>query len=431
MTRREIPLSVPRLSEDIIENLSECVRTGWVSTGGRFIGEFEEAMAKYLCVEGAVGCQSGTAGLHVALRVMDVTQGDEVIVPTLTFIAAVNPIRYQGAEPVFMDCDAHFCLDPKKLEMFCAAECDMTERGLINKKTGKRIAAVIVVHVFGDLADMDNIMRVAEKYRLKVLEDATEALGSYYTEGRYKGRFAGTVGDMGVYSFNANKIITTGGGGMIVAKDAADMAEARYLAVTAKNDGLFFIHDDVGYNYRMLNIQAAFGVSQIRELEAFIGVKRRNYEAYRENISKMGINGIKLLAYRDGIRSNHWFYSFEIDAARDGMAEDESVRDRLPQGISAAGEASRNGTANAVGADAGLAEDESARDRLMRDLIGVGIQCRPVWRLCHKQKPYEKAQSFMIDQALRYEKTVLNLPCSTNLSVDDVAYICEAIKRFM
>jgi dTDP-4-amino-4,6-dideoxygalactose transaminase len=456
---------VPRLNEEIIENLAECVRTGWVSTGGRFIGEFEEAMARYLGVGEAVGCQSGTAGLHLALRVLGVGPGDEVIVPTLTFIAAVNPVRYQGAEPVFMDCDANFCLDPAKLEAFCREECHMTGRGLVNRGTGRRIAAVVAVHVFGDLADMEGIMRVAEAYGLKVLEDATEALGGYYTEGRYKGRFAGTIGDMGVYSFNANKIITTGGGGMIVAREPGDIGRARYLSLTAKDDGLFFIHGDVGYNYRMLNIQAAFGVSQIKELEAFIDIKERNYRAYRDRIAEMGIQGLRLLPYRQGIRGNHWFYSFEIGGVKLGAAE------AAPAGGAAT--ASEAGTAFAAAATAGAmaaagaaapafaaaaagamasadaaapavatagamaAASEAApapenpRDALMRALIAEGIQCRPVWRLCHRQKAYEKAQSFMISQALRYEETILNLPCSTSLVEGDVAYICEAVGRLM
>jgi aminotransferase in exopolysaccharide biosynthesis len=389
--KREIPLSVPSLGMDIADSLRECVETGWVSTGGRFIGEFEAAVADYAGAAGAVGCQSGTAGLHVALRVLGVGPGDEVIVPSLTFIAAVNPVAYQGAEPVFMDCDAGFCIDAGKLGRFCAEECRMEGRRLVDMKTGRRVAAVIVVHVFGNMADMEGVMSVARRYGLKVIEDATEAIGSYFTRGRYRGRHAGTVGDLGVYSFNANKIITTGGGGMIIAgpRGRKRLERARYLSTTAKDDGLRFVHNDIGYNYRMLNIQAAFGISQIKQLESFIEKKKRNYESYAECMGAMGIEGVRLLPYSEGQRQNHWFYPFEIDEAAFGKS----------------------------------------RDALMLALVGEGIQCRPVWRLCHMQRPYRKARRYRISLAARYEKSLLNLPCSTGLTRGDVEYICRAIKR--
>jgi aminotransferase in exopolysaccharide biosynthesis len=384
---REIPLSAPNLDEDIVENLRECVETGWISTGGRFIPDFEEAVARYVGSDGAAACQSGTAGLHVALRLLGVRPGDEVIVPTLTFIAAVNPVAYLGAEPVFMDCDPYFCIDPDKLELFCEKECERTGRGLVDKKTGKRVAAIVAVHVFGNLSDMDRVMAVANKYRLKVLEDATEALGSFFAKGRYKGRHAGTVGDMGVFSFNANKIISTGGGGMVVAKRRDLLQKARYLTTTAKDDGLYFVHDDIGYNYRMLNIQAAFGVSQIRRIEEFVNIKTQNFNEYKEVLERLGVEGLRLLPYREGIRSNHWFYPFAVDERKLG----------------------------------------ASRDGLMLGLIQKGIQCRPVWRLCHKQKPYKKARAYMIKQATRYENEIINLPCSTDLKKDDIERVCHAI----
>jgi aminotransferase in exopolysaccharide biosynthesis len=389
---KEIPLSVPNLNPEIVENLRECVETGWVSTGGRFITEFEAAVAACAGVEEAVGCQSGTAGLHTALRVLGVVAGDAVIVPTLTFVAAVNPVKYLGAEPVFMDCDESFCMDPGKLEAFCANECRRDARGLIDKATGRRISAVVVVHVFGNPVDMEGVMRVARTYGLKVLEDATEAIGSYYTAGRYKGRHAGTIGDMGVYSFNANKIITTGGGGMILAGGPravarARLARARYLTTTAKDDGLFFVHGEVGYNYRMLNLQAALGVSQIKELERFIAIKKHNYELYAERFAAADADGLRLLPFRAGVRANHWFYALEVNEEAFGKS----------------------------------------RDALLCELNARGVQCRPVWRLCHRQKPYKTARRYKIKQALRYEKTVLNLPCSTNLSAEDIACVCDAI----
>ena len=385
-TMNEIPLSVPKFNMNILDNVRECIETGWVSTGGRFIAEFEKKVAAYVDVNDAVSTQSGTAGLHLALQVTGVRAGDEVIVPSLTFIAAVNPVKHIGAEPVFMDCDDGMCIDPDKLEKFCSFNCTLTESGLINNLTKKKVAAIIIVHVFGNMANMERIMNIAQRYRLIVIEDATEALGTYYTEGRYKGKFAGTIGDIGVYSFNANKIITTGGGGMIVSDNQRYLDEARYLSTTAKDDPLYFVHDEVGYNYRMLNIQAAFGVSQIDELESFIAIKKTNYELYGELLH--GQEGIRLWPFNEGIRPNYWFYSIYVDKLKYGLD----------------------------------------RDELMKKLLKAKIQCRPVWKLNHTQKPYLSAQSVEIERAGDYAANIVNVPCSVNLSVEQIKYVCEYIR---
>ncbi|WP_312094871.1 LegC family aminotransferase [Aminipila sp.] len=390
MDKRQIQLSVPNLDIEILNNLRECIETGWISTGGRFIAEFEHKIADYVGTKDAVSVQSGTAALHVALRILGVEAGDEVIVPTLTFIGAVNPVKYLGAEPIFMDCDDSLCIDAAKLERFCSENCHYNGKELINGKTGKKIKAIVIVHVFGNLADMEKVMDVALKYNLKVLEDATEALGSYFTEGKYKGCFAGTIGDMGAYSFNANKIITTGGGGMLVSNNQLHLDEARYLTITAKNtspnEALFFVHDEVGYNYRMLNLQAALGVSQLERLEQFIKAKNYNYKIYKEELK--GVNGIDILPFRNEIRSNHWFYSLFIDDKQFGMN----------------------------------------RDMLMYSLIEDGIQCRPVWKLIHTLKPYLNSQSYEIQKAENYADHILNVPCSTNLTSEEVKLVCQLIK---
>ena len=203
--------------------------------------------------------------------------GDMVIVPTLTFIAAVNPVRYQFAEPVFMDCDDSLCMDPVKLKKFCDTECELQDDKCIHKASGKQVKAVVVVHVFGNLADMESIMEIAEQYHLKVIEDATEALGTHYTQGKYNGKYAGTIGDFGAYSFNGNKIITTGGGGAVTGRNAAEVEHIRYLSTQAKDDVHYYIHHEIGYNYRMTNVQAAIGVAQLEELDEFIKRKNNNY----------------------------------------------------------------------------------------------------------------------------------------------------------
>jgi dTDP-4-amino-4,6-dideoxygalactose transaminase len=397
-----IQLSIPNLNIEIADHLRECVQTGWVSTGGRFITEFEQAVADYAHTARAVGCQSGTAGLHTALRILGVGPGDIVIVPTLSFIATVNPVRYLGAVPVFMDCGEDFCMDADKLERYLREECVISgetlrtgevdgEPCLHEKASGRRIACIVPVHIFGTIADMEKIVALAAEFGVKVLEDAAEAMGSFVTAGKYAGMHAGTMGDMGVFSFNANKIITTGGGGMIVSGDGASeenvryLDRAAYLTTTAKDDGLYFAHDEVGYNYRMLNLQAALGVSQIAELEDFVAVKGRNYDLYKELLE--GVPGVRLLPWPhlDTQRPNKWFYSLYVDEDRDG---------------------------------------------LMHSLIEDGIQCRPVWKLCHTQKALNDFRAYEIEKAYEYEAHVLNLPCSTSITEEEIAFVCEAIKKW-
>ena len=383
-----INLSVPNLSMDILDNLKECLESGWVSTGGRFIPEFETKVKNYMKTKFAAGVQSGTAGLHMSLQVLGVQRDEEVFVPTLTFIAAVNPTTYLGASPIFIDCDDSLCMDPIKLEKFCSEECDFKEGVLVNKKTNKKIRALVIVHVFGNMADMEKIMDIAKKYNLKVLEDATEALGTYYTEGRYKGKYAGTIGDIGVLSFNANKIITTGGGGMVVGDNEELVEKVRFLSSQAKKDTLYFIHDEIGYNYRMLNLQAALGTSQIDQLESFIETKIKNYNIYKEELEK--IEGLEILPFVEGIRANHWFYSLKIDKEKYGIG----------------------------------------RDELLQKLVDAEIQTRPIWGLIHQQKPYSTCQSYEIEKALYYYDRILNLPCSANLTEKEVYQVIEKIKEF-
>lgn len=384
-----IPLSIPNLEvQPILENLKECLESGWVSTGGRFITEFEEKIAKYVGVEEAIGIQSGTAGLHTALRVMGVESGDEVLAPTLTFIAAVNPITYLGARPIFIDCDDTLCIDPLKIEKFCEEECEIRNEILYNKKTGARIKALVVVHVFGNIANMEKIMEISLKYNLKVLEDATEALGSYYITGKYKGKFAGTIGDAGIYSFNANKIITTGGGGMVVSNNKEFLSQVRFLSVQAKTDPLYFIHDEIGYNYRMLNLQAALGTNQIDQLEKFISTKIKNYNLYKEALKE--IDGLTLLPFEENQRSNHWFYSVIVDKEKYGLDKDE----------------------------------------LLRKLVDVNIQTRPIWGLIHQQKPYREDEAYRMEKSILYHEKILNIPCSSNLSEEELNIVIQKLKEF-
>lgn len=381
-----IPLSVPNLKGNELKYVSHAIETEWVSTGGAYVGDFEKNIADYVGATGGVACQNGTSGLHIALKICGVKSSDEVIVPTLTFIATVNPVRYLGAFPVFMDCDDYLTLDSNKLKNFCEQECKMINDHLVNKTTKRIVRALVVVHIFGGIANMEALMPIAEKYNIKVVEDATEALGGYYTEGVYKNCYAGTIGDVGVYSFNGNKIITTGGGGMIVSKNGELLQNARHLTTQAKSDELYYFHDEIGYNYRMSNLQAALGLAQLEQLEDFIRIKSSNYELYKNGLN--AIQGLKILDYRPGIRPNYWFYALYCEAPY-----------------------------------------KRTRDELIIYLQEEHIQTRPIWGLIHQQLPYRKAQAYNIEKALDFWQHVVNLPCSSNLTEAEVKHVIEAIVR--
>lgn len=385
---RKIPLSVPNLSKDILPYVEECIETGWVSTGGRFITEFDQKVASFVKMNDAVSIQSGSAGLHVSMRLLGVEPNTEVIVPTVSFIATVNPIKYLNAYPVFMDCDDTLNMDLDKLDTFLAEECVRENGKLINKHTSREIKLITVVHVFGNGINMERVMEISEKYQVPVLEDAAESLGTYYTAGKYAGQYTGTIGHMGVYSYNANKIITSGGGGTVVSPNQALLDKTRYLITQAKNDELYFVHDEVGFNYRMTNITAAFGISQIDKLAGFIDTKQQNYERYKQELAD--VPGVTVVPFDDGQRPNYWFYSILIDEQQYGMN----------------------------------------RDQLLRKLVAEGIQTRPLWGLLHQQKPYQADYAYRIEKAYKYADTLLNIPCSTNLSEDDLLYVCDKIKQF-
>ena len=388
--KRFVPLSIPNFNGNEKKYVDDALEQGWVSTGGAYITRLEQQLAEFLKVDKAAACQSGTSGLHLALVECGVQPGDMVIVPTLTFIAAVNPVRYQFAEPVFMDCDESLCLDPEKLAEFCEKECRLEAQQLVHKKSGRVVKAVIVVHVFGNVADMEAIMSIAGKYHLKVVEDATEALGSHYTAGKLAGRYAGTIGDFGVYSFNGNKIITTGGGGAVTARCADEVEHLKYLSTQAKDDPQFYIHNEIGYNYRMTNLQAALGVAQMEELQQFIETKHRNYILYKERFREVSFG--TLLPFREGTCSNQWFYSLQLR------------EDRL-------------------------------QGKDMRDIIGAlqerGVQTRAIWGLIHEQKPYRQNIAYKIEKAPCYSATVLNIPSSTQLTEEDICYAAEQITEVL
>ena len=382
--KKFIPLSVPNFSGKEKEYVNDAVVSEWVSTGGSLVPKFEQAIADYVKMPRGVACNSGSSGLHLAMMMAGIGEGNEVLVPTLTFIAAVNPVRYAHAQPIFIGCDDSLCISPSLVGEFLQANAKMEDGRCINKITGAWIKAIVVVHVFGNLADMPALMKLAKAWNLVVIEDSTEALGSYYTQGEYAGKYAGTIGDVGVYSFNGNKIITTGAGGMVVSNHADWAEHAKHLSTQAKADELNFVHDEVGYNYRLTNLQAALGLAQMEQLEGFIAHKQKMYDFYKEHLD--GKNHYRILPFREGTRSNHWFYSLYVE-------------DSHPM----------------------------KRDEIIQRLQQEKIQTRPIWALIQDQADYHKNQRYGDKLAYHYLEHIVNIPCSTNLTQEDAQRVVDVL----
>jgi len=377
----DLPLSVPSLNGNEWRYVKECLDTEWVSSAGKYVELFQEKIAKYTGSKFAIACVNGTSALQVSLRMAGVQTGDEVIVPTLTFIAPVNSITYNGASPVFMDVDNYYNIDAEKTIGFIKNETVFNKGFTYNKTTNKRISAIVPVLVWGNAALLDELVPLCEERNIFVIEDASEGLGTVYSSGEFKGRHAGTIGKLGCLSFNGNKIITTGGGGMILTDDEAFADKTHYLTTQAKDDPVHYIHDEIGYNFRLSNIQSALGVAQLEQLPNFLKRKREIYNTYQAAIDN--ITGLTLASVPDYAINNHWMNLLQIDS--DVFGED--------------------------------------REAFMKRLEKNGIQTRPVWLLNHLQKPYMKCQSFEVERAKELVNISLCLPSSTNLSDEDLNYV--------
>ena len=384
---RFVPLSIPNFEGNERKYVDDAIEQGWVSTGGAYINKLEKSLAQFLHTDNVAACQSGTAALHLAMVEAGVKPGDVVLVPPLTFIAAVNPVKYQFATPVFIDCDDSFCMDPIKLQDFCQRECSFDGQQLTYK--GNPVKAVVIVHVFGNMADMTAIMSIAHTYNLKVIEDATEALGTKYMDGPLAGKYAGTIGDFGCYSFNGNKIITTGGGGAITANDTKVVDHIRYLSTQAKDDVHYYIHNEVGYNYRMTNLQAALGVAQLEELPEFIRRKQRNYKLYCQLFDGFELG--HMIGFRRDIDSNMWFYSLEIN------------RDKV----------------------------KATMREIITKLEKKGVQTRAIWGLINEQLPYIHEATYKLEKAPYYAERILNIPSSTQITEEEIHYVAENVKKVL
>ena len=375
-----IPNCVPFVAGNELTYLKEAVDAGWLSPVGPFVDRFEARFAEYHGAPAAAAVSSGTAAIHLGLIVLGVQPRDLVLCPTLTFIGSVNPIRYCGADPVFLDVEEDTLnLDPECLADFLATQSVRRDRGLFHRGTGRRIAALIAVHLYGNPARMGPIMHLSSEYGLPVLEDAAESLGA-----RYESRLVGTMGGVGCFSFNGNKVITSGGGGMLISPDAEKVRLGKHLSTQAKTDSLEFIHDRVGFNYRLSNLCAAVGVAQMERLDDFIARKRRNAELYRAAMA--GDERWEVLGETTGSWSTYWMV-----LVRSRQADMGSLLDHI------------------------------------RSWTSAGIGVRPIWHPLHAMPIYGEALRHGGKKAETSYTTTFCVPSSVGLSVEEIARVAKVL----
>ncbi len=366
-----VPLHVPHFEGSEWDYVKECLDTGWVSSVGSYVDRFEAEIASHCGAAHGVAVVNGTAALQIALQVVGVGSGDEVLMPALTFVATANAAHYLGAHPHFVDSDpATLGLDPAKLDAYLGEIAERTDEGTRNRLTGRRIGAVVPMHTFGHPVDMEPLISVAARYGIPIVEDAAEALGSIY-----KGEKCGSLGRVAAISFNGNKIITTGGGGAIVTHDAALAARAKHLTTTAKVPHAWESnHDAVGYNYRMPNLNAALGCAQLEQLSIYVDRKRQLAARYMAVFS--GLSGISVFRERSFSRSNYWLNCLLLDKP-----------------------------------------DLEMRNAVLGAVNDAGFMARPTWTLMCDLEMYADAPSMSLEGAREIEARLINVPSSVALGV--------------
>ena len=362
-------LHEPRFNGNEWKYLKECLDSTFVSSVGKFVDRFESDLAAYVDAKHVVAVVNGTSALHVALQLAGVKPDDEVLVPALTFVATANAVSYCGAIPHFVDSEERtFGVDPHALREYLKSIAEIRNGQCINKATDRVIRALVPVHTFGHPVDMEGVMAVAQDFHLALVEDAAESLGS-----TYQGRHMGTFGLVGALSFNGNKIITTGGGGAIITSDSVLAKHAKHLTTTAKVPHRWdYVHDEIGYNYRLPNINAALGCAQLEQLPGFLGAKRRLFESYQTAFAN--VPQVNIIAEPAGCASNYWLQTLMLD---------ESAADQ--------------------------------KDAILSEANDAGLMTRPVWMLMHRLTPYLGCPKMRLPVAESLEKRLVNLPSSESL----------------
>ena len=367
----QILLSTPHLGEEEFLFVKEAFDTNWIAPVGPHIDAFETEFCQMTGAQAAAAVSSGTAALHLALRLLDISPGDEVICSTLTFVASANPIVYQGAKPVFIDSDeTSWNMDPKLLAR------TLRQRA----KAGKLPKAVMLVHLYGQCADIDPILRLCQEYEIPLIEDAAEALGA-----SYKGQVPGTFGELGVYSFNGNKIITTSGGGMLVGKNPELIGKARFLATQARDPAPHYQHSEIGYNYRLSNVLAGIGRGQLRVLEERVAARRQNFEFYQAALGDLP--GVAFMPEASYGRSTRWLSCLTIDPKRFG----------------------------------------ATREQVRLSLAKEKIESRPVWKPLHLQPVFADCDRVGGAVSERLFAEGLCLPSGSNLSRADLNRVVKGV----
>ncbi|MFI8711551.1 LegC family aminotransferase [Brevibacillus brevis] len=349
--------------------VKECLDTGWVSSVGKYVDKFEEMLKEFTGTKRAVAVVNGTAALHICLKLVGVERDDEVMIPALSFIATANAVAYCGAIPHFVDSSEETLgLDAVKLDEYLQEIAVVRDHACYNKQTGRRIKAVVPMHTFGHPVELDKLVDVCERYHLELIEDAAESLGSYY-----KGRHTGNWGRVSALSFNGNKITTTGGGGAIITNDESLGQLAKHLTTTAKQPHAWeFVHDQIGYNYRMPNINAALGCAQLEQLPAFLARKRALAHVYQDKFSD--VEGVSFITEPNFCTSNYWLNVIRLKP-----------------------------------------EWSYLRDDILRLTNDQGLMTRPVWRLLSSLPMYEQAPRMDLTVALKLESSIVNIPSSSTL----------------
>ncbi|MEL7564378.1 MAG: LegC family aminotransferase [Dehalobacterium sp.] len=365
-----IGLYEPYFSGNEWEYVKECLDTGWVSSVGKYVDRFENMLAQYTGVKRAVAVINGTVALHIALKLAGVDENDEVLIPALTFVATANAVTYCRAVPHFVDSEEKTLgLDPKKLESYLKEISTVSGEGCFNKRTGRRIKAVVPMHTFGHPVDLDPLVEVAKQYKIELVEDAAESLGSFY-----KGRHTGNWGLLSALSFNGNKTITTGGGGAILTNNEELGKLAKHITTTAKIPHKWrFYHDMIGYNYRLPNINAALGCAQLEQLSIFLKKKRSLAMKYQKAFSY--IQGVKVFSEAEFARSNYWLNTLLLHT-----------------------------------------ENGDEIEKLLEKTNNMGIMTRPSWTLMHKLPMYEDCPRMDLSAAMSLEARIINIPSSVFLA---------------
>lgn len=363
-----VPLHEPNIGELERRYVDECLESTFVSSVGAFVGRFEQEVADYTGAAAAVAVSNGTVALQVAMSLAGVEAGDEVVVPALSFIATANAVAHIGAHPVFVDSEEPgMGMSPDAVATVLAA-AERTSRGLVNRATGRRIAAIVPMHTLGHPLRIAELVAIADEYGVPVVEDAAESLGSFVG-----GRHTGTFGRLGTLSFNGNKIVTTGGGGMILTDDVELAKRAKHLTTTAKLPHAWeFEHDEVGFNFRMPNLNAALGVAQVERLPGFLSAKRTLADRYSQAFAEL--DGVTFLPEPAGTTSNYWLCAIRVEG--------------------------------------GLAE----RDAVLAATNEDGLLCRPFWNMLNLQKPYRDEQAGPLPVATDLHATVVCVPSSVALA---------------